>query len=550
MPKTVFLLLCLALGSLACSHGKDPASPAVLRTLTVNLGAGVTGNPAATASYPAGSSVSYAFAPQPGYWNLQVTLNGRPVPNPGTVIMGSAQAQAQALAVSAAPLPDAATDILAILRGVAGVSEASEGTATVAGTRFFNITFTQPVDHHAFSGASFPQSLTLLYRSRLAPMVLSTAGYSIPRTSSQGEPTRLLQANQLYVEHRFFSTSTPSPMDWTKLDIFQAAHDEHRVVQAFKPLFAGKWLSTGGSKGGMTATYHRRFFPEDVDATLAYVAPQSYGDTDSRYIPFLQARGGAANRAAIEAWQQAVLDHREQVRALFEADASNRHETLDLLGSDKALELAVLEAPFTLWQFGDSTLATTVPASTAPAADLYAFLDASSFGVVKAWGDRTLLYFQPYYFQAATQLGYPATKDSHLKGLKYPGADAARTFPPIGIPKVFDSAAMLDVQAWVSNQATRMMFIYGENDPYTAAAFVLGSAAQARDNHLYIVPGGNHGARLATLPDPQRTEAYVLLSGWMGVTVQPERIQARTATAQPPLIDANETFLDLHRLQR
>lgn len=546
--KSVALFIALLVGSLACSPGKGTGGqtpPPVLSTLAVSLGAGVTGNPASTASYPAGTSVSYAFAPKPGYWNLQVTLNGTPVPNPGTVTVGSAQI----LAASAVPLPDAATDILALLRGVAGVSAVSEGTAAIAGTRFFNITFTQPVDHRAFSGASFPHSLTFLYRSRTAPMVLVTSGYSISRTSSsQGEPTRLLQANQLNVEHRFFSTSTPSPVDWTKLDIFQAAHDAHRVVQAFKPLFAGKWLSTGGSKGGMTATYHRRFFAEDVDATLAYVAPQSYGDPDSRYIPFLQARGGAANRAAIEAWQQAVLDHREEVRALFEADASNRHETLNLLGSDKTLELAVLEAPFTLWQLGDSALAAKVPAATAPAADLYAFLDASSFGAVKAWGDSFLLSVQPYYYQAATQLGFPAIKDAHLKGLKYPGADVAQTYPPLGVPKAFDPAVMPDVQAWVSSQATRMMFIYGENDPYTAAAFVISSAAQARDNHLYIVPNGNHGAKLAALPDPQRSEAYAILSGWMGVAVQPDQIQAKAAPST--VIDAEETYLDPRRLRR
>ncbi|MFP2912532.1 hypothetical protein ACLESD_47465, partial [Pyxidicoccus sp. 3LFB2] len=33
-------------------------------------------------------------------------------------------------------------------------------------------------------------------------------------------------------------------------------------------------VSTGASKGGMTSIYHRASAPKDVDATVAYVAPQ------------------------------------------------------------------------------------------------------------------------------------------------------------------------------------------------------------------------------------------------------------------------------------
>ena len=37
----------------------------------------------------------------------------------------------------------------------------------------------------------------------------------------------------------------------------------------------------------MTSVYHRRFYPDDVDATVAYVAPISFGAPDDRYIDFL-----------------------------------------------------------------------------------------------------------------------------------------------------------------------------------------------------------------------------------------------------------------------
>ena len=44
-------------------------------TLTVNLGAGTTGTPAATASYPRDQVVDYSYTAQPGFGTLQVRLD-------------------------------------------------------------------------------------------------------------------------------------------------------------------------------------------------------------------------------------------------------------------------------------------------------------------------------------------------------------------------------------------------------------------------------------------------------------------------------------------
>lgn len=55
--------------------------------LNVNLGAGCTGTPAATAEYKKGTNVAYNYSPQPGYGNLQVKLDGVNAPASGTVTM-------------------------------------------------------------------------------------------------------------------------------------------------------------------------------------------------------------------------------------------------------------------------------------------------------------------------------------------------------------------------------------------------------------------------------------------------------------------------------
>jgi hypothetical protein len=58
-------------------------------TLTVNLGAGTTGSPAATAVYNNGQAVNYSYSTQAGFTNLQVKLDGVVVPASGTVTMNT-----------------------------------------------------------------------------------------------------------------------------------------------------------------------------------------------------------------------------------------------------------------------------------------------------------------------------------------------------------------------------------------------------------------------------------------------------------------------------
>jgi hypothetical protein len=432
--------------------------------------------------------------------------------------------------VETVPVP---VEIVAAIRATADVITIEEKTTTVANARFFILTFKQPVDHKNPQGATFEQTATLLLRDRTAPMVLAATGYGVSRTNTnEQEPTRLLNANQLTMEHRYFLSSTPQPTDWKFLDIWQAANDEHRLIQAFKPLFSGKWITTGASKGGMTSIFHRRFFPNDVSATIAYVAPIMFEADDNRFIPFIQSRGTSENRAAIEAWQQAMLDHREEMKTLLKVAADEKKASFNYLGLDKTCEFAVIEAPFTLWQYGDTKLAEKVPKPNATSKELFQYLDESSFGVVDTWADTALIYYQAYYYQTATQLGYGAVPESHLRGLKYPGQDVGNAYPPYGIGiKVFDPQPMRDVRDWVAQSASQMMFIYGENDPWSAAAFTLSNEAKSRDNWRYDVPLGNHGAKLGQLPLTQRNEAYAKLGTWAGV-----KIPAVSSEPEPKII--------------
>src|SRR5690606_42030581 len=99
-----------------------------------------------------------------------------------------------------------------------------------------------------------------------APTIAHNSGYYVSSRGGRSQLTMLTGGNQLSMEHRYFAPSRPDPADWTKLNIEQAANDQHRITQALKARnYPGKWLTPGASKGGMTAPLHRRFVPRDVD---------------------------------------------------------------------------------------------------------------------------------------------------------------------------------------------------------------------------------------------------------------------------------------------
>ncbi|HEU4425615.1 MAG TPA: S28 family serine protease, partial [Pilimelia sp.] len=218
-------------------------------------------------------------------------------------------------------------DIVTQLRAVPGLTVVAEHGAP-PGYRLFALTYRQPVDHRQPSRGAFKQRLTLLHKATDQSMVLHTSGYGVYFDRPfRSEPTFLLGGNQISVEQRFFTPSRPEPPDWTTLTIWQAATDHHRLVDALKPIYPAKWISTGESKGGMATVYHRRFYPADVAGSVAYVAPNDVVDGVDVYTQFLDTVGSdPACRKALADVQREALRRRTEVVARYSswAQANNR----------------------------------------------------------------------------------------------------------------------------------------------------------------------------------------------------------------------------------
>jgi hypothetical protein len=443
--------------------------------------------------------------------------------------------------VGLAPAVSAAPDIKAELQKIPGLTVVSEDAAP-AGYRFFQLTYTQPADHRHPGAGTFQQRFTLLHRDFTAPTVAFTSGYNVNTAPNRSEPTQIVNGNQLSMEYRYFTPSRPQPENWAKqLTIWQAAADEHRAVQAFKAIYPGKWLATGGSKGGMTATYFRRFFPDDVDATIPYVAPNDVIDPLDVYNRFLSRVGNDPGcRDALKAIQRDALKRRDELGAIAAVDAAKRGLTFSIVGSaDKSLEISVIDSYFAFWQYQTQADCATVPKAGAPAAEVYAWYEKVES--LNTYSDQDLAPYVPYYYQAAVQLGSPEAYDGYLRDLlRYPGADQPKTFVPssVELPR-FDYLAMPDVDFWVKSRGSRLLFVYGSNDPWGAEPFELGFGS--RDSYRYYVQGGNHGSKIAQLAPADAAAATATVRRWAGLPPA-TALTARSAPAGFPDFDADLTL--------
>jgi hypothetical protein len=395
------------------------------------------------------------------------------------------------------------------------------------GYRFFLLAYRQPVDHARPWEGTFEQRLTLLHKSEDRPMVLHTSGYNVRTTAFRSEPAQLVDGNQISTEQRFFTPSRPQePADWSKLTIWQAATDHHRLVRALKGIYRGKWISTGASKGGMTSVYHRRFYPHDVDGTVAYVAPNDVVDReDSAYTRFFAEVGTERCRDALNAVQREALVRREEIVARYQRWADAQGATFRVVGgADRAYENVVLDLVWAFRQYSGEEACGEVPAPTASTDALYSFIDeVSGFAF---YTDQGLAPYTPYFHQAGTQLGSPSFATPHLRGLlRYPGIYQPRSYVPREIPMRFQPWAMPDVDRWVRLRGSELLFVYGSDDPWRAEPFRAGRGSE--DVHTYTAPGANHGANISRLTAPDRAEATAHLRRWAGEPLTPA--SARTA---------------------
>ena len=427
--------------------------------------------------------------------------------------------------------PSEPSDLLDHLNALPGVT-AREIAPSYGYPRAFELDIAQPVDHDNPGGPTFTQRAYLSHADETAPMVYGPYGYGATAESGQ-ELAGILQGNGLYVTHRYFPGSRPIPTDWSYLDIRQAAADHHRIVSLLRPLYAGAWVSAGASKSGMTALFHRRFYPDDVDATVAYVAPIMFELGDERFTDHLRQTGTPEGKARIHEFQRRLLEHQDSLIGLFEEWFPLNDLALSV-PSPPMFQDAVDSYEWGFWQRHVFDYA-DIPGPDAPYDAWIEHLAA----VVRlhfasdTWRD----YFKAYVYQLYTELGSPAIDLTHLEDLLLhePLDPRVEYSFPEDLPLVYDNSAMLDVVQWLQNHGDRIIYIYGSVDPWTGGAVELTGAADA----LKIVQeGADHQVRILGLDD--QSTVLATLGGWLGMDLS--TVTARAVMVPPPEPDLDFWF--------
>lgn len=429
----------------------------------------------------------------------------------------------QACSDTTGPAPWDRGDILDRLNALPGVV-AVEIEAYYGYPRAFRLDITQPVDHHRPHGPGFTQRAYLSHAADSIPMVFAPSGYGTTPQSGQ-ELAEILQANCLSVTHRYFPEARPSDPDWQFLDIWQAARDHHRIVELFKEIYDGKWVSTGASKGGKTAVFHRRFFPHDVDATVAYVAPFLLSPEDERFEPYLRSRGTPDERAAIYAFQRMLLERKEELVPLYEEWFQENGYSYSL-PSAAGFEGSVVSYEWNFFQRHNFRI-DEIPGPTASPQAIINHLAT----VVRLHfrSDIYRDYFKAYVYQVLTETGGPRYEPYHLDDLlEEPGVDVRESygFPP-EMEFSYRYETIPDILDWVETSGDEIIYIYGEIDPWTAGAVELTGQADA----LKVVQAGaDHGVRIFGLD--QVGAVLQRLGDWLGVPIFP--LAAQTQIRVPP----------------
>jgi len=370
----------------------------------------------------------------------------------------------------------------------------------------------QPVDHRQPEKGAFTQRVFVMHVGADRPTVMVTEGYGAAYAANPryiDEVARLLNANLIVVEHRYFLESTPKPVDWEFLTAENAANDLHRINQMMRKVYPQKWLSTGISKGGQTVMLYRTFFPDDVDISIPYVGPLCRGVEDGRHEPFLRDQVGTPeDRAKILAFQHEILKRRVRLMPLLE-ELSKTKGWKFRIPLEEVYDYSVLEYPFAFWQYG--TPMGMIPDISLDDQTLFThWTRISDPGYFEAESDTS-----PFFIQAARELGYYGYDIDPFKGeLKITDAKGylAKIFLPEEVHIAFDSTLYNRISQFVQNSDAKFIFIYGEYDPWFAPAV----PNPHKSNVLYMVaPKASHRARIGNLPQEMRDLVINTLHDWL-----------------------------------
>ncbi len=417
------------------------------------------------------------------------------------------------LSVAALSAVNVGDDIYNRLGKLSGVTKV-DSLESVAYRHKYLVSLKQPLDLHHPEAGYFEQRIIVAHVGEDRPTVLVTEGYDADyalNANYKEELSLLLQANLIFVEHRFFGESMPESCDWSYLTVENSTNDLHRICRLFGEIYVGKWISTGISKGGQETIFYRTFYPDDVDVSVPYVAPLNRALEDGRHEPFIAGKVSTRrNRKEVKDAQLELLKRKDNLMGPFE-DYCKKRGYIFRIPLREVYDYCVLEYAFAFWQWKMSM--SGIPLKT----------DSD-----ETWFEHLLSISEPAYFsvqspylafnvQAAKEIGYYGYDIRPFR--KYLDIETAddylrRVMLPAELSELkFDSSLYERVVDFLKKSDFKMICIYGEYDPWTASGLTW--LKNKRQIHVYVLPEGNHSTRIASFDKFTQNEIKNILSAWL-----------------------------------
>lgn len=415
--------------------------------------------------------------------------------------------------ISCQPKPENAKDVLSRIAIVDSIKPIENDNFFQSA---YEVWFRIPLDHNNPNSPTFPLRAYYSHKDFNKPMVVVIDGYTM-YTSKANELTRILDANQITIEHRFFDRSRPKDsIPWNYLNVRQAAADQHQIIEAFKPFYKGKWVSTGISKSGQATIFHRRFYPNDVDVSVPYVAPLNFSNEDPRVYDFLNKVGSDSCRKKIHDFQIELFEKKKELFPLFKELAKKNNWEFKI-GLDRAYDLSVLEYQFSFWQWGISC--DCIPLKGTPTQLL--FYHWKMVNPFTFFDEYDIEKTRPFFYQAMTEIGmYGYQVKPFSKYLKDTSNITFAFAMPTGHKTIFNPETMKDIDNWLKQSGNNILYIYGQNDAWSSTAVNPGNKTNAVK---MVNPSGCHSSRIYSFPKEMQDSIYTVLEKWLGVDLSSKK---------------------------
>ena len=400
---------------------------------------------------------------------------------------------------------------------------------------YYRINVRQLINHDDIHRGFFNQQVLLGIQDPKTVTVLQTEGYSIPKhfnnTNYKTELTTLSNGNQVIIEHRYFGSSIPDSLSKKFLTYEQASNDDHFIKEKLAHLFTGKWVSTGVSKSGDAALAYRFYYPNDVDATVAYGISITTEAEDPRFDDYIKGRRKTEEGQKINEAQIYLLKNKKKLLPIFQKAFEFEKQDLTNWDLETLYDYGVLDLEVSFWQYYKSL--------DDLKAEINMIVEEESkregFPVsmkLDTFEDRLTLFaaymtmgliskkMTSHYYQAFSEGGYYGYEETpflqYLKLKDYPLSIFAME------PTIFNGKFRQDEKKWTETKMEKVIFINGDNDPWVVYKI---KPAKGLDNLQILVTNANHTLKLKDLPDEDYKNVILKLNKWLDLNLDVNRSQ-------------------------